>query len=98
MPCTVWHGGKRKNADELIVRINKLLEQYQQLLWVTQPLEEYMRECDRHYKACAHPGMKKYQDAFQRIRLLDSKNTGNVTQLFTNLITIGEVNGVEGYS
>ena len=89
---------KRKNAEDLIVRINELLKQYQQFLWVAQPLEEYMRECDRRYKACVHPDMKKYQDAFQRIRLLDSKNTGNVTQLFTNLITIGEVNGVEGYS
>lgn len=41
----------RKNAEGLIVRTNQLLEQYRPLVWMAQPLEVYMRECDQLYQA-----------------------------------------------
>lgn len=85
---------RRKNAEQLIAQTNALLKLYQPLSWIAQPLEDYMRKCDQYYHEHPHPNMQKYQDAFQRIRLLDSGNTGNVTRLFTNLVTIGAVDGV----
>lgn len=92
----VKHGmpEQRKNAEELIVQVNQLLRQYQPLLWMTEPLEDYMRVCDRNYRDHPHPDMRKYQNAFQQIRLLDGGGNGNVAQLFTSLITIGEVSCV----
>ncbi len=84
----------RRNEEELIDRVNELLRQYQAFVWIAEPLEEYMRMCDTYYKENPHPKMEKYQAAFQRIRLLDSRNASNVARLFTNLMTIGEVNGV----
>ncbi len=82
---------QRKNAKELIARTNELLEQYQSLVWMAKPLEDYMRECDRYYQTHLHPDMSKYQMAFQHIRLLNNSGNGDITQLFTNLVTIGEV-------
>lgn len=85
---------QRRNAEQLIAQTNELLKLYQPLSWIAQPLEDYMRKCDQYYHQYEHPSMRKYQDAFQRIRLVDDRNTGNVTRLFTNLVTIGEVDGV----
>lgn len=85
---------QRKNAEQLICRTNELLKKYQELKWIAEPLEDYMWACIRHYKEQPHPNMEKYQVAFQRIRLLDSRNAGNVARLFTNLIMIGEVNSI----
>lgn len=87
----VRHGmpEQRKNAKELIARTNKLLERYQYYMWMAEPLENYLRMCERYYQEGDHSGMLKYQKAFRRIRLLDSENGSDVTQLFTNLATIG---------
>lgn len=94
--CLVKRGmpEQRKNAEQLIGRTNELLKRYHALMWIAEPLEDYMRACVEYYNEHSHPNMQKYQIAFQRIRLLDSRNVDNVAQLFTNLITIGEVNGV----
>lgn len=96
MDSLVRHGMPelRRNEEELIVRTNQLLEQYQPLVWMAQPLEAYMRECDQFYQASPHSSMLKYQNAFRQIRLLGGEENGNVAQLFTSLVTIGEVSCV----
>ena len=58
-----------------------------------EPLEEYLRLCwQEYYDQENHSQMQKYQRAFQKIRLLDKANEPDkITEIFTNLVTIGEV-------
>lgn len=84
----------RQNAERLISRINELLDVDQVQEWIAEPLERYLQECREDYRKQPHPNMEKYQTAFRQIRLLaGGGDSGNVAKLFTNLITIGEVNG-----
>lgn len=95
--CLARHGmpESRKNAPELIRQANQFLMEYKEQQWVAGPLEEYLQKCRTYYGKREHPLMEKYQKAFQQIRLFaDGGGGGNATQLFTNLITIGEVDGV----
>lgn len=101
--CLVKHGmpESRGNAQALIRQTNEFLMEYTEQRWVAEPLENYLRKCKKYYMEREHTHMEKYQKAFQQIRLFsDEKNSGriesggNATRLFTNLITIGEVNGI----
>lgn len=84
----------RQNAGLLIAQVNKLLAGYQKQAWIAEPLERYLQKCREDYMKQPHPNMEKYQTAFQQIRLLaGGGGSGNGAKLFTNLITIGEVNG-----
>lgn len=84
----------RQNAEQLISRINELLDVDQVQEWIAEPLERYLQECREDYRKQPHPNMEKYQAAFRQIRLLaGGGDSGNVAKLFTNLITIGEVSG-----
>lgn len=81
---------ERIEAAPLLERINYFLECYQEDAWEMEPLEEYLRLCQKEYcKQGDHAQMRKYQRAFQKIRLLDKANDPDkITEIFTNLVTI----------
>lgn len=102
----VMHGmpERRINSELLYERIEELMNLYQNHgQWIAQPLEEYLCLCKEQHEQDAkrHGYMKKYQKAFQKIRLLDGFNhpgpdadyADQVVQMLTSLITIGKKDG-----
>lgn len=88
---------KRLKYEDVANQIDLLLRTYRQHCeWVAEPLEAYLRLCQNDYNSAQHDGMKLYQRAFKRIRLLDGNvDSDGVVQMFSSLISIGEVNGFD---
>lgn len=88
---------ERLQCGELVSQIEFLLQRYHDdCEWTAEPLEEYLRLCQRAYKDTKHERMERYQRAFKQVRLLEGNvDSDGVTQMFSSLISIGEVDSVE---
>ena len=88
---------ERLQCGELVSQIELLLQRYHDdCEWTAEPLEEYLRLCQRAYKDTKHERMERYQRAFKQVRLLEGNvDSDGVTQMFSSLISIGEVDSVE---
>lgn len=88
---------KRLKYEDVANQIDLLLRTYHQHCeWVAESLEAYLRLCQNDYNGTQHDGMELYQRAFKRIRLLDGNvDSDGVVQMFSSLISIGEVNGFD---
>lgn len=88
---------ERLQCGELVSQIELLLQRYHDdCEWTAEPLEEYLRLCQRAYKDTRHERMERYQRAFKQVRLLEGNvDSDGVTQMFSSLISIGEVDSVE---
>lgn len=88
---------QRIDVQQLLKQIDLLLKNYRPLAWETEPLEKYLTLCQEEYieQGC-HSRMEKYQRAFRNISLLNPcSGADEVTNIFTNLVTIGRAERVE---
>ena len=92
------HGMRRDRIDPqaLCTRVNALLSDFEQRLWIGEPLLDYLKLClDNYEKAGAWEALASYRNDFQRIRLLsiepDAEDThSRIIAMYRALITGGE--------
>lgn len=85
----------RIDADALADRIDELLKEYQQEYhWEAKALEGYLTLCKESYTDADRKEMRRYREAFHKIRLLATENdSDSVTRIFTALSRVKEVSG-----